>query len=84
MTIPAIRARVMDIAGIGSPAAVSDVCWIADMLARQRDLEVLTVKDYIASPKPNGYRSLHVIVQVRSTSEHTELVPVELQLRAIA
>ncbi|SLN01175.1 GTP pyrophosphokinase [Brachybacterium faecium] len=86
MTIPAIRARVMDIAGIRITCSfVSDVYWIADMLARQRDLEVLTVKDYIASPKPNGYRSLHVIVQVPVyLSERTELVPVELQLRTIA
>ena len=86
MTIPAIRARVMDIAGIRITCSFfSDVYWIADMLARQRDLEVLTVKDYIASPKPNGYRSLHVIVQVPVyLSEHTELVPVELQLRTIA
>ncbi|WP_394216797.1 GTP pyrophosphokinase family protein [Brachybacterium vulturis] len=86
MTIPAIRERVKDIAGIRITCSfVSDVYWIADMLGRQRDLEVLTVKDYIAAPKPNGYRSLHVIVQVPVyLSEHTELVPVELQLRTIA
>ena len=55
------------------------------MLSRQPDLEVLTVKDYIAAPKPNGYRSLHVIVQVPVfLSQHTEYVPVELQLRTIA
>ena len=86
MTIPAIRERVMDIAGIRITCSfVSDVYWIADMLSRQKDLEVLTVKDYIAAPKPNGYRSLHVIVQVPVyLSEHTELVPVELQLRTIA
>ena len=86
MTIPAIRERVTDIAGIRITCSfVSDVYWIADMLRRQRDLEVLTVKDYIAAPKPNGYRSLHVIVQVPVyLSTHTELVPVELQLRTIA
>lgn len=86
MTIPAIRERVMDIAGIRITCSfVSDVYWIADMLSRQQDLEVLTVKDYITAPKPNGYRSLHVIVQVPVyLSEHTELVPVELQLRTIA
>ncbi|MDN5900846.1 MAG: GTP pyrophosphokinase family protein [Brachybacterium sp.] len=86
MTIPAIRERVMDIAGIRITCSfVSDVYWIADMLSRQKDLEVLTVKDYIAAPKPNGYRSLHVIVQVPVyLSGHTELVPVELQLRTIA
>ncbi len=86
MTIAAIRERVMDIAGIRITCSfISDVYWIADMLSQQPDLEVLTIKDYIASPKPNGYRSLHLIVQVPVyLSEHTELVPVELQLRTIA
>ena len=86
MTISAIRERVMDIAGIRITCSfISDVYWIADMLSQQPDLEVLTIKDYIASPKPNGYRSLHLIVQVPVyLSEHTELVPVELQLRTIA
>ena len=86
MTIPAIRERVMDIAGIRITCSfVSDVYWIADMLSRQRDLEVLTVKDYIAHPKANGYRSLHLIVQVPVyLSEHVEMVPVELQIRTIA
>ncbi|MGO2995726.1 GTP pyrophosphokinase [Brachybacterium alimentarium] len=86
MTIPAIRARIHDIAGVRITCSfVSDVYWIADMLSRQPDLEVLTVKDYIAAPKPNGYRSLHVIVQVPVfLSQHTEYVPVELQLRTIA
>ena len=86
MTIPAIRERVHDIAGVRITCSfVSDVYWIADMLRRQPDLEVLTTKDYIASPKPHGYRSLHLIVQVPVfLSEHTEHIPVELQLRTIA
>lgn len=86
MTIPAIRKRVLDIAGIRITCSfVSDVYWIADMLRGQQDLEVLAVKDYIAHPKPNGYRSLHLIIQVPVyLSSHTELVPVELQLRTIA
>ncbi|MFC7456472.1 GTP pyrophosphokinase family protein [Brachybacterium sp. GCM10030267] len=86
MTIAAIRERVHDIAGIRITCSfVSDVYWIADMLSRQPDLEVLTVKDYIAEPKPNGYRSLHLLVRVPVfLSEHTEHVPVEMQLRTIA
>ena len=86
MTVAAIRERVLDIAGIRITCSfVSDVYWIADMLSQQPDLEVLTVKDYISSPKPNGYRSLHLIVRVPVfLSEHTEHVPVELQLRTIA
>ena len=64
---------------------VADAYWIADILAAQGDLEVLTVKDYIASPKPNGYRSLHLIVQVPVyLSTHVEQVPVELKIRTIA
>jgi putative GTP pyrophosphokinase len=81
-----IRAEIRDIAGIRITCSfVSDVYWIADMLQGQADLEVLTTKDYIADPKPNGYRSLHLIVQVPVfLSERTELVPVELQIRTIA
>lgn len=86
MTIPAIRERIQDIAGIRITCSfVSDAYWIADMLGRQPDLTVRKVKDYIADPKANGYRSLHVIVEVPVfLSEHTELVPVELQIRTIA
>ncbi|HJB11961.1 MAG TPA: GTP pyrophosphokinase family protein [Candidatus Brachybacterium merdavium] len=86
MTIPAIRERIHDIAGIRITCSfVSDAYWIADMLSRQPDLTVLKVKDYIDHPKPNGYRSLHLIVEVPVfLSEHTEKVPVELQIRTIA
>lgn len=86
MTIPAIRERIHDIAGVRIICSfTADVYWIADMLAAQPDLEVMTVKDYIARPKPNGYRSLHLIVTVPVyLSTHTELVPVELQIRTIA
>lgn len=85
-TVPAIRDRVRDIAGIRITCGfVSDVYWIADMLRQQPDLTVLEVKDYIAHPKANGYRSLHLIVQVPVfLSEHTEHVPVELQIRTLA
>jgi putative GTP pyrophosphokinase len=86
MTVRAIRERIHDIAGIRITCSfVADAYWIADILAAQGDLEVLTVKDYIASPKPNGYRSLHLIVQVPVyLSTHVEQVPVELQIRTIA
>lgn len=86
MTVRAIRERIHDIAGIRiTTSFVADAYWIADILAAQGDLEVLTVKDYIASPKPNGYRSLHLIVQVPVyLSTHVEQVPVELQIRTIA
>ncbi|MBB5831044.1 GTP pyrophosphokinase [Brachybacterium aquaticum] len=86
MTVRAIRARIHDIAGVRITCSfVADAYWVADMLASQQDLEVLQVKDYIANPKPNGYRSLHLIVQVPVyLSTHVEHVPVELQIRTIA
>ena len=58
---------------------------MANMLIRQQDLELITQKDYIRNPKPNGYRSLHLVLRVPIfLSSHTELVPVEVQIRTIA
>ena len=54
-------------------------------LKRQMDLEIVKEKDYIANPKPNGYRSLHVIVRIPVYFlDNKELIPVEVQLRTIA
>ena len=85
-TIPAVRARVRDIAGIRITCSFeSDVYWIASMLTKQPDVTLVQTKDYIANPKPNGYRSLHLIIQVPVfLSDHTELVFVEIQIRTIA
>jgi len=84
--VESVRARIRDIAGVRITCAfVADAYWVADMLMAQADLEVLEIKDYIAHPKPNGYQSLHLIVTVPVfLSDHTELVPVEIQLRTIA
>ena len=81
-----LRARIRDIAGIRVVCGfVSDVYLVADMLTRQPDLNLVRTKDYIAEPKENGYQSLHLIVTVPVfLSDHTELVPVEIQLRTIA
>lgn len=81
-----IRERIHDIAGIRITCSfVSDAYWVADMLARQPDVELVQRKDYIAHPKPNGYRSLHLIVRIPVfLSDRTEHVPVEIQIRTIA
>ncbi|ACU36208.1 MULTISPECIES: GTP pyrophosphokinase [Actinosynnema] len=64
---------------------VSDVYRVAAMLGRQSDVEVLLTKDYITTPKPNGYRSLHVIVRIPVfLSDQVVHVKVEVQLRTIA
>ena len=64
---------------------IEDIYTVADMLMRQDDLTLLEKKDYIRSPKPNGYRSLHLILEVPIfLSEETKPVRIELQLRTIA
>ena len=58
---------------------------IAGLLTGQDDIELVQTRDYIASPKPNGYRSLHLIVRVPVfLSEGKLLLPVEVQIRTIA
>ena len=64
---------------------IDDIYIVADMLMRQDDLTLIERKDYIEHPKPNGYRSLHMIVEVPIfLSDRTQPVRVELQLRTIA
>lgn len=64
---------------------IEDIYTVADMLIRQDDLTLIEKKDYIKNPKPNGYRSLHLILEVPIfLSEATKPVRIELQLRTIA
>ena len=81
-----IRAKITDIAGVRITCSfTSDVYPISDALTRQDDLTVLQLKDYVAEPKPNGYRSLHLIVRIPVfLSDRVEHVKVEVQLRTIA
>ena len=64
---------------------IADIYTVADMLMRQDDLTLIERKDYIEKPKPNGYRSLHLILEVPIfLSDRTQPVRIELQLRTIA
>ncbi len=84
--LESVAERIRDIAGVRITCSfVADAYWIADMLTSQPDVTVVEVKDYIVEPKPNGYQSLHVIVQVPVyLSDRTEQVYVEVQIRTIA
>ena len=86
LTLASIRASIHDIAGVRIVCSfVSDVYTMFDLLTQQTDVEVLDVDDYIAEPKPNGYRSLHATVRIPVfLSTGPELVPVELQFRTVA
>lgn len=81
-----VRARVTDIAGIRVICSFThDVYRVRDLLLAQDDVTLLEQKDYVAHPKPNGYRSLHLIVEVPVfLSTGPQPVPVEVQLRTIA
>ncbi|RIU92792.1 GTP pyrophosphokinase [Oceanobacillus picturae] len=86
LSLPAIRENVRDIAGIRITCSfISDIYEISDMLQRQKDITVIECKDYIKNPKPNGYQSLHLILQVPIfMSDREENMYVEIQIRTIA
>ena len=86
LTLEALEQQIRDIAGIRVVCPfVSDVYWIMEMLGSQSDVDVVEVEDYIADPKANGYRSLHLIIKVPVyLSDRAVDVPVELQIRTIA
>ena len=86
VTIPNMIEHLSDIAGIRIICSFSpDIYRIAEMIARQSDVTVLVVKDYIKNPKPNGYRSYHMIVEVNLGHLFSEQTcRVEIQLRTSA
>jgi len=81
-----IRTEITDIAGVRVTCSfVADVYRLFDLLTAQDDVTVVTVKDYIATPKANGYKSLHAIIEVPVFLSTGALsVPVEVQFRTIA
>ena len=85
-TTQAAMENLQDIAGIRVVCAyLNDTYAIAELLSKQDDLRVIRMRDYIREPKPNGYRSLHLIVEVPVfLSSGKELLPVEVQIRTIA
>ena len=86
MSVESIRSGITDVAGIRVICSfVEDIYALSDMLLQQDDLRLLRRKDYIAKPKENGYRSLHLIVEVPIfLTDRKEYIPEEVQLRTIA
>ena len=86
VSVESAEEHLNDIAGVRIVCNyIDDIYRLASMLVRQKDLELVCQKDYIRNPKPNGYRSLHLVLRVPVfLSSHTELVPVEVQIRTIA
>lgn len=85
-TVESIRENINDFAGIRVICNyIDDIYTVADLLTAQDDVTLLKRKDYIRSPKPNGYRSLHLVIETPVyLSDRKDLVHVEVQIRTIA
>ena len=85
-SIESIESNLNDIAGIRVICSfINDVYMLADALKKQDDIQIIQEKDYIANPKPNGYRSLHLIVAVPIfLQQEKRVMKAEIQLRTIA
>ncbi|AMJ40088.1 putative GTP pyrophosphokinase [[Clostridium] propionicum DSM 1682] len=86
LTVESMERNLFDIAGIRVICSfVDDIYAIAALLVQQDDITLLEAKDYIKSPKENGYRSLHLILEVPVfLAEKKKPMKVEVQFRTIA
>lgn len=85
-SIESVEENIRDIAGVRVICSFEeDVFRIADVFLQQDDIELVERKDYINHPKPNGYRSLHLIVRTPIFTEvGKKMMYVEVQIRTIA
>lgn len=86
VTIDNMNKYLNDIAGIRIICSfTSDIYTIAEMISNQSDVKILQIKDYIANPKENGYKSYHMVVTVPIfLSDGPAETKVEIQIRTIA
>ena len=85
-SLESIEENINDIAGVRVICSFQeDIYMLADCLLQQDDVRLIERKDYIKNPKPGGYRSLHLIIEVPIFLQNTKkLVYVEVQFRTIA
>lgn len=86
MTVDSIEENLNDVAGVRIICSfIEDIYMLANCLVQQDDITLLVEKDYIKNPKENGYRSLHLIVEVPIfLQDEKKSMKVEVQLRTIA
>ncbi len=86
MTLESLEENISDVAGIRVICSFQeDIYRLAESFLRQDDVKLIEKKDYIINPKPNGYRSLHLIVEVPIFLQNeTRLMKAEVQFRTIA
>ncbi|MCI9595503.1 MAG: GTP pyrophosphokinase family protein [Lachnospiraceae bacterium] len=85
VTIENMNTKLSDIAGVRIICSfTSDIYQIAEMIRGQEDITVLYVKDYIRHPKPNGYKSYHMVISLPVyLSDGRKDVKVEVQIRSV-
>ncbi|MBR3646712.1 MAG: GTP pyrophosphokinase family protein [Lachnospiraceae bacterium] len=86
LTLESVEENIWDIAGVRVICSFpDDIYFLADCLLQQDDIKLIERKDYIKNPKPSGYRSLHLIVEVPIFLQNEKRnMKVEVQLRTIA
>lgn len=86
VTVENMQKYLTDIAGVRVICSfVEDIYKLSELLLSQDDIKVVEIKDYIKNPKPNGYRSLHLILEIPIfLSEGKKHMRVEVQFRTIA
>ena len=86
VTLEAVSENLNDVAGVRVICSfIDDIYTVANMLTRQDDINLVSVKDYIKKPKANGYRSYHMIIEIPVFfSDKKQPVRVEVQIRTIA
>lgn len=85
-SIESVSNHIFDVAGVRVICSFGDDVYdVAKSFLAQDDVDLLEEKDYIANPKPNGYRSLHLIVAVPIfLANEKKMMPVEIQIRTMA
>ena len=86
VSVESVENALNDVAGVRVICSfIDDIYAVADMLLRQDDVTLIKKKDYIQNPKDNGYRSLHLIIEIPVFfSNQKKAMRVEVQIRTIA